>query len=123
MAQFSAPPRRQPPPPPTDEDRAFYHAYINSEEWAALRQRLFEWRGRECQECGETYGEMHVHHLTYVRLGMEYDNDLVILCPSCHEWADSVRAQYRQFAYREYGHDWFNLDQATIWEAFREQYG
>lgn len=61
-----------------------YHGYIHSKDWAKRRLALFEKRGRRCESCGETKGEIHIHHLTYENLGKELDMDLLILCRECH---------------------------------------
>jgi hypothetical protein len=43
--------------------------------------RLASWR---CSRCGEKR-HLEVHHKTYERLGREYDQDLEVLCETCHE--------------------------------------
>jgi 5-methylcytosine-specific restriction endonuclease McrA len=62
-----------------------YAQYIHSDEWRAVRERFFHsklFKGR-CQACPST-DRLHVHHLTYKRLGREYLRDLVALCEGCH---------------------------------------
>lgn len=41
--------------------------------------------GCRCEECGATDVALHVHHLTYVNLGDEKDEDLKVLCEPCHK--------------------------------------
>jgi len=36
-----------------------------------------------CAACGSE-SELHVHHTSYERLGNEADDDLQVLCASCH---------------------------------------
>lgn len=62
-----------------------YETYIRSEEWRDKRREVFEERGRICEECGHPHYRLEVHHLTYVRLGCERNEDLQILCPPCHD--------------------------------------
>lgn len=60
-----------------------YKEYIKSKEWKKRRKKIFEKRGRECEQCGFGY-YLHVHHKTYDNLGNEKDDDLQILCYRCH---------------------------------------
>lgn len=40
-----------------------------------------------CQQCFEYLQELHAHHKTYVRRGLEwvFPSDLIVLCHSCHK--------------------------------------
>lgn len=40
--------------------------------------------GKKCFACGSRRGPLHIHHLTYVRLGNEQLRDLRPLCVPCH---------------------------------------
>lgn len=62
-----------------------YARYINSPEWRQRRVEWFERNARMCRDCNKVEGVMHLHHVTYVRLGCEEDADLVCLCPTCHK--------------------------------------
>jgi len=66
-------------------------AYLGSERWAAFRQEIIDERGYECERCGETEPPLHLHHLTYVRMGHEAPSDVELLCPDCHDEADEER--------------------------------
>lgn len=62
-----------------------YYEYIKSSVWKlksyqAKRRALFV-----CQDCGKKSDRLEVHHITYARLGREHDDDLVVLCDTCHE--------------------------------------
>lgn len=61
-----------------------YKSYINSDAWLERRKLWFSRNERRCADCKRTDGVMHLHHLTYVRLGCELDKDLVCLCPTDH---------------------------------------
>jgi hypothetical protein len=62
-----------------------YRRYIKSKKWREFKARIISARGRVCQECGKTTYEMHLHHLTYIRLGNELPSDVKLLCINCHE--------------------------------------
>lgn len=60
-----------------------YLDYIKSKPWKILSERIKQQRGNKCQLCSKT-NNIQVHHNTYKRLGKEEDNDLIVLCESCH---------------------------------------
>lgn len=62
-----------------------YQFHLNSQRWKLFRDKVLKSRGRRCEQCRATQGTMHVHHLTYVRLGHEKMKDVKILCVPCHE--------------------------------------
>lgn len=61
-----------------------YREYMNSVEWKMLRMEILRKRGRRCESCGQTKGEMHLHHLNYDHLGKELPHELLVLCRACH---------------------------------------
>lgn len=72
-----------------------YQAYIDSPEWQEKRRAVLERDEHRCTRCGRRNGDrdqriegrkavLHVHHLTYVRLGNESLGDLLVLCEHCH---------------------------------------
>ena len=63
--------------------RDFYLAYLNSPAWRATRNRALRLADYRCQHCGNKR-DLQVHHRTYERLGREWDQDLEVLCDSCH---------------------------------------
>jgi hypothetical protein len=79
----------------------FYQAYINSEAWHKLKERIIKQRGYLCQKCGANTVQLELHHLTYDRLGHELDTDLQLLCSWCHVQADQVRRAVNQAASEE----------------------
>ena len=60
-----------------------YNKYIKSAKWKNKKKEVFKERGKECEQCGDQH-YIHVHHLTYERLGDENLEDLQILCYQCH---------------------------------------
>ena len=63
--------------------RAFYLAYLNSSSWRITRNRALRLADFKCSQCGSKR-ELEVHHTCYDRLGREWDQDLQVLCRSCH---------------------------------------
>ena len=74
-------------------DWARYKAYLQSEEWGSLRQRVLGRDGLECQVCFKRSNFMHVHHKTYERLYEELLGDLITLCPDCHRDTDEGKRE------------------------------
>jgi len=69
----------------------YYDDYLASSYWQETRKRKLELTGFVCQECGKTDTVLHVHHLTYERLGYELDTDLIVLCESCHRRKHGIK--------------------------------
>lgn len=61
-----------------------YVSYLMSEKWFEFKKMLFAMRGRRCEICQTTKGQIHGHHLTYERLYNEKPEDVQLLCQSCH---------------------------------------
>ncbi len=61
-----------------------YKEYLRSEHWQNTKARYYAARRRECWVCGTKQG-IHLHHITYKRLGAELLNDLVPLCGEHHD--------------------------------------
>lgn len=66
--------------------RVYYYEYLKSALWQRRRQQTFQRAGGCCELCEENlYGKnVDIHHLTYVRLGREHPDDLMLCCPKCH---------------------------------------
>ena len=67
-----------------------YTDYLRSEAWRQKRWAALKRAHFTCARCGvasttRSRVELHVHHLTYDRLGDEFLNDLEVLCKACHE--------------------------------------
>jgi 5-methylcytosine-specific restriction endonuclease McrA len=69
--------------------------YLKSSHWTEFRKRALQAQKENlgyncCERCGERIGSahlfnLHVHHLTYERLGNELIEDVEIICRKCHE--------------------------------------
>jgi 5-methylcytosine-specific restriction endonuclease McrA len=73
---------------------AKYKAHLQSPKWARIRREALERGGHRCAFCSATDRPLHVHHNTYVNLGDEQPEDLVVLCGGrggCHQVADRMR--------------------------------
>ena len=68
----------------TGECFTSYKDYLKSEHWANFRESFFLERELMCAHCGTLKLPIHLHHLTYARIGMEYHGDVIPLCKSCH---------------------------------------
>ena len=64
-----------------------YHEYINSPEWKETSRRAKVRACYRCQLCNRKCNDttLHTHHRTYARLGIEFDEDLIVLCNGCHK--------------------------------------
>lgn len=60
-----------------------YVEYLQTPEWRARRSRSLRLVGYRCERC-DVKRDLQVHHLTYVRIGEELDEDLEVLCRGCH---------------------------------------
>jgi 5-methylcytosine-specific restriction endonuclease McrA len=67
----------------TEQWRADYEAYLQTQEWADRRDRIFKRASGACEGCGEAPAEQ-VHHLSYEHCGNEFLWELVAICRRCH---------------------------------------
>jgi 5-methylcytosine-specific restriction endonuclease McrA len=80
-------------------DREAYKRVIGSKRWRDMKRRLVAQRGERCGRCGIVFApgcglvRLQLHHITYVRLGSERDEDVQLVCGICHGSADLERAQ------------------------------
>jgi hypothetical protein len=70
--------------------RIKYETYMSSDAWRRTRARFFAATGNTtCRGCSRT-DEVALHHRCYDRLGTERLDDLVPLCPMCHQGAHDL---------------------------------
>lgn len=67
-----------------DAEDIDYYAYLKTQAWEDMRQKIFRRDGFKCVICHEAKN-LNVHHITYENLGAEKESDLVTLCQACHE--------------------------------------
>jgi len=82
-----------------------YEKYFDLPHWQDFRKQKL---GKNCcEKCGASPEKvtretaLHVHHLTYERLGEELIEDVIIICRPCHE--------------KEHGHDAESQRKAALW--------
>jgi 5-methylcytosine-specific restriction endonuclease McrA len=80
-----------------------YSQYLRSSHWASVRRRARARAGDRCERCGVPRSEavLHVHHLTYEHLGAELDDELQVLCESCHQEAHDEWDPFAPYQPRE----------------------
>jgi hypothetical protein len=62
-----------------------YRRATQSRYWRKLKVAVVMERGARCEECGRVDAAiLQLHHLTYVRLGAEWPEDVRLLCVVCH---------------------------------------
>ncbi|MDO8628045.1 MAG: HNH endonuclease, partial [Candidatus Diapherotrites archaeon] len=69
--------------------REEYKEYLKRPHWQKTRLKKLESVGWQCESCGDTETELHVHHLTYKTKGRERLKDLKVLCRHCHTDAEA----------------------------------
>lgn len=62
---------------------ASYADYLQAEHWQEVRRRYRASKRPQSCGCGRKI-LLHLHHLTYERLGAEEMEDLLLLCADCH---------------------------------------
>jgi hypothetical protein len=69
-----------------DYPRMPYKQYLATKHWKKRRARALDLANYKCQKCGisSKSAKLHVHHLSYDNLGKESDDELMVLCSSCH---------------------------------------
>jgi hypothetical protein len=92
-----------------NQHSAEYEAYMHSIKWIQKKNHIFRKRGRVCKMCGAT-DELEVHHKNYDRLGHEIDDDLLIVCKTCHPKADAARVEWEARRVSQIGMAWATLE-------------
>ena len=77
---------------PSDTGRSDgYEFYLRSPAWKRRKDEYYSTHAKRCSACGSKK-HIHLHHLTYARLGAERDSDLTPLCYGCHEKVHQLHA-------------------------------
>ena len=61
-----------------------YRDYLLSFEWRAKKDELIKLYKHRCCNCGSDE-KLEVHHMTYINIFYEKNEDLRVLCSSCHK--------------------------------------
>ena len=80
-----------------DHYETYREKYLNSKAWSEIREKCFEYFGRQCLFCGDP--ATVVHHRDYANIGKEnLLTDLSVLCNDCHNrFHDFARNYWRKF--------------------------
>lgn len=62
-----------------------YKEYLQTPHWKRKRQEKLRIASHRCQVCNSGSTTLDVHHRTYERRGDELDEDLIVLCRTCHD--------------------------------------
>ncbi|MGH9676260.1 MAG: HNH endonuclease [Candidatus Acidiferrum sp.] len=73
---------------------ADYAEYLRSPHWRKTRLRVLARARGKCEACHRRRAR-EVHHLTYIHIGEERLDELLALCPNCHDMAHSDRVEDR----------------------------
>ena len=71
-----------------------YSMYLRSKHWKLKRKEYLESKYYEncCSMCKKETKGIHIHHITYKRVGNELLSDLVALCADCHRIMHNLMA-------------------------------
>lgn len=71
-----------------------YKEYLNSPQWAKIRNKVLQRDDFKCSICG-SYRGLQVHHLNYNHFKNEenYLEDLMTLCNKCHEEIENKKKE------------------------------
>lgn len=61
-----------------------YQQYLHTNHWKETRKVAVERAGHKCQLCGKNNKLLNVHHNSYDNLWNETEQDLIVLCHTCH---------------------------------------
>lgn len=70
-----------------------YDDYMASSAWAEKRRAYKAERLWACCVCGLERPDLHLHHITYIRLGKERLDDLIPMCADHHAAAHRLEKQ------------------------------
>jgi hypothetical protein len=62
-----------------------YSDYLVSAHWQEFRTKIIAKRGYRCEICPASGVKIALHHRTYERLGNESEDDIILVCPDCHD--------------------------------------
>lgn len=70
-----------------------YREYLHTKWWRTKRSTILDMALGRCEVCTLAKATQ-VHHVTYVRLGEELDEDLVAICGKCHRRVHKSNSLY-----------------------------
>lgn len=86
------------------EKMSAYNVYLQGDHWKNFREKTIKER-KKCEHCG-TEKNLIVHHKSYLNLGSEKPEDVLVLCDDCHrevhEKAHSGKARFNTYGFSNY---------------------
>lgn len=71
-----------------------WNAYCRSNKWVRRKARYWKTHEKKCWICGSEEA-VHLHHVSYERIGRERDEDLLPLCRKHHRGLHTHMKHYR----------------------------
>lgn len=75
-----------------------YKRYLKTHHWQQLRQQALDRANGKCEMCGYIpwkKGVLQVHHKTYINVGNESLDDLIVVCARCHMELHNIQGKRR----------------------------
>ena len=91
-----------------------YINYIKSPRWKKKREEVFAFYGKRCFACRRRAKVLHVHHVTYARLGRESMSDLMPLCVPCHREVTKIYRRNRRRGLRRVTMEFVRMKRAAV---------
>lgn len=75
-----------------------FEAQATRSDMKKIRRRVIELKGSRCQICGfDCIDILEVHHvLDVAKGGMNFEDNLTVLCPNCHALAHKIQELQRK---------------------------
>lgn len=78
-----------------------YQEYLKSDWWQKRRLARGWLSNWTCDRCNINGIQMHIHHLSYDRIGAELDEDLECICWICHAKEHNKIPVYKPINFKE----------------------
>lgn len=91
-----------------------YVNYIKSPRWKKKREEVFAFYGKRCFACRKRAKVLHVHHVSYARLGREAMGDLMPLCVPCHKEVTRIYKRNRRRGLRRVTMEFVNMKRREV---------
>ena len=91
-----------------------YVDYLRSPRWKKKREEVFAHYGKRCFACRRRAKVLHVHHMTYARLGREAMGDLIPLCVPCHKEVTQIYKRNRRRGLRRVTMEFVSRKRAAV---------
>ena len=72
-----------------------YAVYLKSTWWVSFSKRIRDER-KICEKCGIDK-TLNVHHLTYANKGEEKDEDVIVVCRTCHKLIHGIIIKKKRY--------------------------